>query len=129
MVKTMIKTARSVKNKAYNSLLMLVCSVASLPVFAQTGGGSFGGVDSSGFLDEAKGTAGKGLNFVGLVIAALGFVGVAYYAIAVFSEVQKGKKTWTDFGAVCLVGAVMLVVVFWMLGKMGGIDGLTGING
>ncbi len=122
----MLKTLRKAKASAGNTLLMLFCSIATAPAFA---GGGFAGVDTDTFLKDAKGTAGQGFNFAGLVVAALGFLGVAYYAIAVFSEVQKGKKTWTDFGAVALVGAIMLVVVFWMLGKMGGISALTGING
>ena len=122
----MLKTLRKAKASAGNTLLMLFCSIATAPAFA---GGGFAGVDTDTFLKDAKGTAGQGFNFAGLVVAALGFLGVAYYAIAVFSEVQKGKKTWTDFGAVALVGAIMLVVVFWMLGKMGGISDLTGIGG
>lgn len=122
----MLKTLRKAKASAVNTLLMLFCSIATAPAFAS---GGFAGVDTDTFLKDAKGTAGQGFNFAGLVVAALGFLGVAYYAIAVFSEVQKGKKTWTDFGAVALVGAIMLVVVFWMLGKMGGISALTGIGG
>ena len=122
----MLKTLQKAKASAGNTLLILFCSIATAPAFA---GGGFAGVDTDTFLKDAKGTAGQGFNFAGLVVAALGFLGVAYYAIAVFSEVQKGKKTWTDFGAVALVGAIMLVVVFWMLGKMGGISALTGING
>lgn len=121
----MLKTLQKAKASAGNTLLMLFCSIATAPAFAS---GGFKGVDTVGFLDDAKATAGKGFNFAGLVVAALGFLGVAYYAIAVFSEVQKGKKTWTDFGAVALVGVIMLVVVFWMLDKMGGIDALTGIG-
>ncbi len=121
----MLKTLQKAKASAGNTLLMLFCSIATAPAFA---GGGFAGVDTDTFLKDAKGTAGQGFNFAGLVVAALGFLGVAYYAIAVFSEVQKGKKTWTDFGAVALVGVIMLVVVFWMLDKMGGIDALTGIG-
>lgn len=123
----MLKLAKNMKHKISNSLLMLLCSISATSAFAK--GGSFAGVDSKEFLKDAKGTAGQGLNFAGLVVAALGFLAVAYYAIAVFKEVQTGKKTWTDFGAVALVGAVMLVLVFWMLGKMGGIEALTGIGG
>ena len=123
----MLKVAKKIQNKISSSLLMLFCSVVTVPAFASQGG-SFAGIDSAGFLTDAKSTAGQGFNFAGLVVAALGFLGVAYYAIAVFSEVQKGRKTWTDFGAVALVGAIMLVVVFWMLGKMGGISALTGIG-
>lgn len=115
----MLKKLKSVATKTNNALLMLFCS-ATAPAMA----GSFGGVDPSDFLEESQKTAGKGLTMVGLVVGAIGFLAVAYFAVAVFSDVQKGKKTWTDFGAVALVGAVMLVLVFWMLNKMGGIDGL-----
>lgn len=121
----MFKVIKKVKSKASNAALMLFCSVAATPVLA---GGSFGGVDPSEFLKDTKATAGQGLNMAGLVVAAISFLAVAYYAVAVFGEVQKGRKTWTDFGAVALVGSIMLVVVFWMLSKMGGIDALTGIG-
>lgn len=122
----MLEVIKKVKNKAGHASLMLFCSVATTSAFA---GGDFAGIGTDDFLEEAKKTAGGGLNFAGLVVAALGFLAVAYYAIAVFGEVQKGRKTWTDFGAVALVGAVMLVLVFWMLGRMGGISALTGIGG
>ncbi len=119
MFKHMKNMVTRTKDKARDLSVVLFCSAAA-PAMA----GSFGGVDPSDFLEESQKSAGKGLTMVGLVVGALGFLAVAYYAIAVFSEVQKGKKTWTDFGAVALVGAVMLVLVFWMLNKMGGIDGL-----
>ena len=124
----MIQIVKKIAAKVNNTVLWLFCSLAATPVFAQTGG-SFGGVNADGFMDDSKAQIGKGLNMAGLVVGAIGFLAVAYYAVAIFSEVQKGKKTWTDFGAVALVGVVMLILVFWMLSKMGGISGLTGIGG
>ena len=42
---------------------------------------------------------------------------MAWHGIAVFSEVQNGKKKWSDFGAVVAVGVILVVVVIWLLSK------------
>lgn len=55
--------------------------------------------------------------FGGLLIAALGFTAVAWHGVHVFSEVQNGKKKWSDFGAVVAVGILLLVVIIWLLTK------------
>ncbi len=90
----MLKTLQKAKASAGNTLLILFCSIATAPAFA---GGSFGGVNSTEFLTDAKGTAGQGFNFAGLVVAALGFLGVAYYAIAVFSESAERQENLDRF--------------------------------
>jgi integrating conjugative element membrane protein (TIGR03745 family) len=53
----------------------------------------------------------------GLIIAAVGFIVVAYHAIGVFGEVQNGKKKWSDFGLVLTVGIILLIIVIWLLTK------------
>ncbi|EGO4654057.1 DUF2976 domain-containing protein, partial [Escherichia coli] len=30
---------------------------------------------------------------------------------------QKGQKTWTEFGAIVVVGVILLVAVIWLLTK------------
>jgi integrating conjugative element membrane protein (TIGR03745 family) len=54
---------------------------------------------------------------IGLVIATLAFLAVAWHGVQVFSEVQHGKKKWADFGAVLIVGIVLIVLAIWLLTK------------
>lgn len=106
----LMRSTKNLKTMIANKLMLAFIAITATPAFAN--------VDTSEFLDDAKKNIADGLMIVGLVVGALGFLAVAYYAVAVFSDVQKGKKTWTDFGAVAIVGVVMLIVVFWMLAKM-----------
>jgi len=55
--------------------------------------------------------------FGGLLISTVSFMVVAWHAVAVFSEVQKGKKTWADFGMVVMVGVLLVVACIWLLTK------------
>lgn len=57
------------------------------------------------------------LSLIALVIAAAAFCGVAYHAYTTYSEVQNGKKTWGQFGLTCGVGALLLVIIIWLLTK------------
>ena len=54
---------------------------------------------------------------VGLVVATLAFLAVAWYAVQAFVEVQHGKKSWTNFIAVVLVGVVLVILVIWFATK------------
>ncbi|RAW91737.1 TIGR03745 family integrating conjugative element membrane protein [Photorhabdus laumondii subsp. clarkei] len=38
-------------------------------------------------------------------------------AIHTFSEVRSDRASWTKFGAIVVVGVVLLVAVIWLLGK------------
>ena len=51
------------------------------------------------------------------ISAAAAFVKVAEAAITTFSEVRDDKKGWGQFGAIVVVGVVLLVAVIWLLGK------------
>lgn len=65
-----------------------------------------------------------GFDIVGLIalaIAAAAFCGVAYHAYGSYSEVQSGKKTWGQFGLTCGVGALLLVIIIWLLTKGTGV--------
>ncbi|MCE9975889.1 TIGR03745 family integrating conjugative element membrane protein, partial [Escherichia coli] len=53
----------------------------------------------------------------GLIIAAIAFIVVANAAISTFHEVQDGKKGWSQFGAIVVVGVILLVAVIWLLTK------------
>lgn len=61
------------------------------------------------------------VSLIALAIAAAAFCGVAYHAYGAYSEVQSGKKTWGQFGLTCGVGALLLVIIIWLLTKGTGV--------
>lgn len=61
------------------------------------------------------------VSLMALAIAAAAFCGVAYHAYGSYSEVQSGKKTWGQFGLTCGVGALLLVIIIWLLTKGTGV--------
>ncbi|WP_017901849.1 TIGR03745 family integrating conjugative element membrane protein [Pseudomonas asplenii] len=61
------------------------------------------------------------VSLIALAISAATFCGVAYHAYSSYSEVQTGKKTWGQFGLTCGVGALLLVIVIWLLTKGTGV--------
>ncbi|HAO0395584.1 TPA: TIGR03745 family integrating conjugative element membrane protein [Escherichia coli] len=87
-------------------------ALADLPTMEppSSGGGS-------GLFGQIKGYLQDGVVLGGLVIAAIGFIVVANSAISTYSEIDSGKKTWTQFGAIVVVGVILLVAIIWLLGK------------
>lgn len=92
----------------------LICkpAFADLPKVdaPSTGGGG-------GLMAQIKGYLLDGLVLGGLVVAAIAFINVATAAVHTFAEVRDGRATWTKFGAIVVVGAVLIVVVIWLVGK------------
>lgn len=87
-------------------------ALADLPTVEppESGGGS-------GLMGQIKGYLQDGIVIGGLVVAAIAFINVAVAAVHTFTEVRNEKATWTKFGAIIVVGVVLLVAVIWLLGK------------
>ncbi|MBD1228841.1 TIGR03745 family integrating conjugative element membrane protein [Xenorhabdus griffiniae] len=85
---------------------------ADLPAIEPPKSGGGGGL-----LGQAKGYAQDGIVIGGLILSAVAFFKVASAAVETFSEVRDGKSTWTQFGAIVVVGVVLLVAVIWLLSK------------
>lgn len=92
----------------------LICkpAFADLPKVDAPSTGSTGGL-----MTQAKGYLLDGIVLGGLVVAAVAFMSVATAAVHTFTEVREGKSSWTKFGAIVVVGAVLIVVVIWLVGK------------
>lgn len=58
-----------------------------------------------------------GFTLFGLAVAAVCFLIVAVNALKKFHEVTDKKATWTDFFTLVGVGAVLLIIVIWLINK------------
>ncbi|WP_339353691.1 TIGR03745 family integrating conjugative element membrane protein [Xenorhabdus budapestensis] len=85
---------------------------ADLPAIEPPKSGGGGGLPG-----QAKGYAQDGIVIGGLILSAVAFFKVASAVVETFSEVRDGKSTWTQFGAIVVVGVVLLVAVIWLLSK------------
>ena len=58
---------------------------------------------------------------LGLAIAVLGFLWVAYLAFAKFNEARQGKAEWAEVGVLGIVGAVVLIFASYLLTEASGV--------
>ena len=73
--------------------------------------------EGSGLIDTIKNYAYDGGILLGLLIATLAFLGVAWHSLTVYADVQNQRKTWKDLGAVVGIGALLVVIIIWFLTK------------
>lgn len=71
----------------------------------------------TGFLQLIQNYIYDGFVLFGLVVAAVCFLIVAVNALKKFHEVTDKKATWTDFFTLVGVGAVLLIIVIWLVNK------------
>ena len=68
-----------------------------------------------------KGYVKDGGLVLGLAIAVLGFLWVAYLAFAKFNEARTGKAEWAEVGVLGIVGAVVLIFASYLLTEAAGV--------
>ncbi|WP_250209825.1 TIGR03745 family integrating conjugative element membrane protein [Morganella morganii] len=94
------------------SLFSLMPVYAALPKVEPPSSGGGGGL-----MDTLKGYINDGIVIGGLVAAAVAFIVVAIAAVSTFNEVRDEKAGWGKFGAIVVVGVVLIVAVVWLAGK------------
>ena len=58
---------------------------------------------------------------LGLAIAVLGFLWVAYLGFAKFNEARQGKAEWAEVGVLGIVGAIVLIFASFLLTEAAGV--------
>ena len=94
------------------ALFSLMPAYAALPQVEPPSSGGGGGL-----MDTLKGYINDGIVIGGLVAAASAFIVVAIAAVSTFNEVRDEKAGWGKFGAIVVVGVVLIVAVVWLAGK------------
>ncbi len=106
--------------------LMAMLLVLPGAAFAQGSGGGGQGIPTmedpsrgagAGIFETSKNYAYDMIMFTGLVICAVAFIGVAWYSMAIYSDIQKGKRTWSDFGGVFMIGVILVIIIIWLINK------------
>lgn len=112
-IKLTFKTIKSSFQKAIvaGSLSLFAPIVlADLPTMQAASRGN-----GTGIMDTIKNYAYDAVVLGGLLLAAYAFTKVAGSLIEGYSEVSAGRKKWGDLGMLALIGAIMLVVIIWLL--------------
>ncbi len=58
---------------------------------------------------------------LGLALAVMGFLWVAYLGFAKFNEARQGKAEWAEVGVLGIVGAVVLIFASYLLTEAAGV--------
>lgn len=106
--------------KTISSLLMVILPLplwAALPTPVAPSTGPSAG-DWIGLI---QGYIKDGGLVLGLAIAVLGFLWIAYLGFAKFNEARQGKAEWAEVGVLGIVGAIVLIFASYLLTEAAGV--------
>ena len=114
----MMKTIKRISTAAGLLTLSVTQSVwAALPTFVASSTGPAAG-DWIGLI---QGYIKDGGLVLGLAIAVIGFLWIAYLGFAKFNEARQGKAEWAEVGVLGIVGAVVLIFASFLLTEAAGV--------
>ena len=79
------------------------------------------GPSAGDWIGLIKGYIKDGGLVLGLAIAVMGFLWIAYLAFAKFNEARMGKAEWAEVGVLGIVGAVVLIFASYLLTEASGV--------
>lgn len=109
-----MKIKRALRALVTPAFLFSVYARANLPTMEDPSRGK-----GSGIMDTLKNYGYDIVILLSLAVCAAGFLVVANSCISTYAEIQNGKKQWKDLGAMAGVGAILLVIVIWLLTQAG----------
>lgn len=113
-IKRASKSLKSFRNQVITSVSLTILSVnealADLPKMQAPSRG-----EGTGIMQTIKNHGYDAVILGGLLLGAFAFMKVAGSLISEFGEVQAGRKKWGDLGMLALVGAILLVVIIWLI--------------
>ena len=62
-----------------------------------------------------------GAAVLGLTVATVGFIWVAYIGFAKFNDARQGRAEWAEVGVFAVVGATILIFASYLLTEAAGI--------
>ena len=116
-----MKTQSLLKNLRLRGLALLASLAAAGSLHAQglptPVDPTIGGAPGGNWLQLIRGYIGDGAVILGLAIATVGLLWVAYTGVAKFNECRTGKAEWSELGVLGIVGAVVLLFMMFLLNQ------------
>ncbi len=118
-----IKTLKNLKNKITTAFLMLVITSQNVLANSDAEGRLKKLIDApskgngSGFMETFKNYAYDAITLIGLGVSAIAVYKVAEAGLTTYSDIQAGKKSWSDLAIVVVVGIILIVLVAYLATK------------
>ena len=119
-MKTLSHSLRARSRRSALAFMALVAAALSTTVHAQLPtpvDPTIGGAPGGNWLNLIRGYIGDGAVILGLAIATIGLLWVAYTGVAKFNECRVGKAEWSELGVLGIVGAVVLLFMMFLLNE------------
>ena len=114
-------TVKSIKKTAAAVGLLGMTAVQSLWAALPTPVAPSTAPAAGDWIGLIKGYIKDGGVVLGLAIAVLGFLWIAYLGFAKFNEARTGKAEWAEVGVLGVVGAVVLIFASYLLTEASGV--------
>jgi len=78
---------------------------------------TIGGAPGGNWMELIRGYIGDGAVVLGLAIATVGLLWIAYTGVAKFNECRTGRAEWSELGVLGIVGAAVLLFMMFLLNE------------